>query len=1809
MNAGRRFPPNAPLEGWPALDSTLIDIDGDGRPDRLRSVGCSVRWSRNSGDGFGFAGELDLPTFRVADPSDCTLAGQFTRFTNTEPPSNPIYCDQFNKGGYLAYRFLDMNGDGLPELVAAFHYDELCYDPLADPEAMSRWDMGPCEAPNPGFKRRALESCNGFPWEIYWNLGGGNFDMESPTVVHQPVPLESDTGDSSLGGGRSTRSMGIMSSGHAIIDIDGDGYLDGVRVAPDSLHHWHVFRGDGTGQFWPRPDSLPYLWARPQDAPMVKSTTSVTGPHIGGKWRGHVHGRTAFLDVNADGVLDLLWTDTELPSSETSTYLGTGTGFRTGTTGDFINRKFPLATPSVRSSRTVGTDIELQWGIRSAWRFPFDYDQDGRVDFYFKDQTEEGDPPQTETELRFGDGSGARTLPGTASPTEIARIPQVLEALASTDGRWYVQSDFLDIDGDGVSEFVELDGNNLRLHQDQRNGLPMRLLNRIENGAGGRIDIRYRPLTNRLIDIAGTDDRLGMPYHTWLVDFVLTSGLVDQAGATLYRYGRPIWNRDDRGRWGFRGFDRVQETLPRGAVVEYRHDYSLDWSGRLVERAIYDDPDPPQPGLRIDSIESTTWQRFSLFAGSIASFQIVDRKTRTCSGTQTYEQCRLGGALHVETTTWQPQTSYWDEDGPALLYAPTSVWRKRGDTIANGDRRTRTRYFVFSRSDRYRLRPLNELTDERQSGGDLLRARIEFAYDVEGKTWQMATRYNSDGTHATDYTWIELPSGQVTGRRKPEQFASTTTRSHIAYDADQVYPAQVTNELDHIVRTAHDLGTGALLSTRGPNSRPCGPSCTEWEETRSDVNGFGRPLRVFVNVENTETGRYESKLIERFTYFDAEQPQRVRHERLLDFEGDDWMVTDTSYDGFGRVRSRVEFRREPGKPDSIYTFGYDGAGRLISLTAPDPSQDNGATVVYSYEYDSLGEVRRIERPDTSAFVWARDGLRTTRTEEAASGPLAETTTERDVFGRLVQVEERLDGDVVATTTYAYDALDNVSRVTSPDGVVTDLTHDWLGRRRRITRGNRVWRYDYDLNGNVVREIAPVPAGASEAAYTSSTVYDDLDRPTSHLAGVRALSSAEQTAINHGLITNTYDEGQGGIGRLTAVTSRDSVWSRAYSYDARGNTVSATLSFDLEPALGVPIADSREQHRIFLALAPFGLENMGDGLDQATSTQVLTLPDLRGRAAAVLLPNPTRFVAYTHYNAAGVVDSIDGGNVTQLLTHDGLGRVTGMDVRSTAATPALQVSETFIYFGMDDPQTLTTFRQGLGTHQFTFDHDRRHQLTGATSDQGYEALFTYTPGGRLATAFVDSPSGAPLAPPRDVIYEYAGSDPEAVSRLLAAEGDETFIAYGHDVSGNVVDRTHAGGESFSFLYDGDDSQRRAVAADGSSEIYYYDHTNSRILTVTSLPDGTVNKVRLVFGKLEVEYAGDGSVAKTVAHLSLDRPVGRVVNRGAEQRVIHGQLGNLLAAFTPDATNLATAFVYGPFGEILAESGDSDAFIHRFNGKEQDELTDLSYYGYRYFDPYSLTWTQADPLYRFAPDLAWDQPRRMNLYAFSLNNPLRYLDPDGKNPGPSSPCSGCGSWQFYQTAARIQKQPDPVPLPRGPNLQETQLAVDTLALADQTPVTDAASAGLSLAQGDLKGFGLSVAAIILTITGVGDEGVEAIKLERSAEAAAGGIKVNAAKGKAFEDKVAAEMEAEGWTVGREVTLESGGARSRMDIVGTRGESMHCVECKSSASAPLSRGQTETHAQMEKQGATVKGKGKPNVPGGTQIPPMRVEVRRPE
>jgi RHS repeat-associated protein len=93
-----------------------------------------------------------------------------------------------------------------------------------------------------------------------------------------------------------------------------------------------------------------------------------------------------------------------------------------------------------------------------------------------------------------------------------------------------------------------------------------------------------------------------------------------------------------------------------------------------------------------------------------------------------------------------------------------------------------------------------------------------------------------------------------------------------------------------------------------------------------------------------------------------------------------------------------------------------------------------------------------------------------------------------------------------------------------------------------------------------------------------------------------------------------------------------------------------------------------------------------------------------------------------------------------------------------------------------------------------------------------------------------------------------------------------------------------------------------------------------------------------------------------------------------------------------TNLDGAVVqhveYVPFGEVFLEERNNvwnSSFL--FNAKELDEETGLYYFSARYFDPRVSVWLSVDPKLEKYP--SWSP------YAYALQNPVKLIDPDGKD----------------------------------------------------------------------------------------------------------------------------------------------------------------------------------------------------------------------
>jgi len=95
-------------------------------------------------------------------------------------------------------------------------------------------------------------------------------------------------------------------------------------------------------------------------------------------------------------------------------------------------------------------------------------------------------------------------------------------------------------------------------------------------------------------------------------------------------------------------------------------------------------------------------------------------------------------------------------------------------------------------------------------------------------------------------------------------------------------------------------------------------------------------------------------------------------------------------------------------------------------------------------------------------------------------------------------------------------------------------------------------------------------------------------------------------------------------------------------------------------------------------------------------------------------------------------------------------------------------------------------------------------------------------------------------------------------------------------------------------------------------------------------------------------------------------------------------------------------YKPFGEENSITG-SATNNKRFVGKEKDSETGLDYFSARYMNDKIGRFVSVDPVGAVDPkssktneNLLLD-PQRFNLYAYGMNNPYRYVDADGLEPG--------------------------------------------------------------------------------------------------------------------------------------------------------------------------------------------------------------------
>ena len=230
--------------------------------------------------------------------------------------------------------------------------------------------------------------------------------------------------------------------------------------------------------------------------------------------------------------------------------------------------------------------------------------------------------------------------------------------------------------------------------------------------------------------------------------------------------------------------------------------------------------------------------------------------------------------------------------------------------------------------------------------------------------------------------------------------------------------------------------------------------------------------------------------------------------------------------------------------------------------------------------------------------------------------------------------------------------------------------------------------------------------------------------------------------------------------------------------------------------------------------------------------------------------------------------------------------------------------------------------------------------------------------------------------------------------------DSLWRYSYDSDGNMVSDGHRGLElSYNFL-----NLPARVRVKGSSTLVYSYLSDGTMVSVSDSISGKGLRFR---GSFIYRVASDGAESLE----SVSGPEGRVyaLSDGgySDTWFVRDYLGSVRAVVDitdPDASNLpdvilhrsdylpsGVAFSPAAYSSASANSGIPQSSLDRwrFNGKPEQVSglcdTGLLDYGARFYDPYVVRWTTADPM---AVNYPGTSP-----YSFCGGDPVNYIDPEG------------------------------------------------------------------------------------------------------------------------------------------------------------------------------------------------------------------------
>lgn len=838
-----------------------------------------------------------------------------------------------------------------------------------------------------------------------------------------------------------------------------------------------------------------------------------------------------------------------------------------------------------------------------------------------------------------------------------------------------------------------------------------------------------------------------------------------------------------------------------------------------------------------------------------------------------------------------------------------------------------------------------------------------------------------------------LPDAEAQGNTAPPSLSTGSTFA---------FPTKVTNALGHTSRTQYDYHAGLVVNTEDANG-------TVGLVRYDDL--LDRPTQT-VRAENVPALRSQTT----FAYDDAGRKITTTNDQTA--FGDNRLKGEALYDGLGRT---VEWRRYVGGGQYIATLiKYDALSRMAEVSNPHrplavPAE---AAVWTRTSYDALRRVVSVETPDGAKVQTAYHGARALVTDQAGKQRLSVT----DALGQLSDVWEIRGQDAETgtegvtfpapqgvpavsagyRTSYRYDAPGNL-RTVEQGPQRRHFFYDSLGRLLRAknseqdTRAplaldpslvsatdNNTWSlaYEYDENGNLKRR-------EDARGVVTDYVYDALGRVTN-----RNYSDVTPD------VTYVYELAgiANSVGRLTSVDSSVSV-SRFTQYDELGQVKASTqetagqlpyemsYGYHLDGALESQVYPSgrvvKSEYDGGGRLA--GVKKAGDSYYAGGNPSVANNPEVikytaHGAVSTMKLGNGRW--EHTNFNnrlqpvEIGLGTEAADSSILQLSYTYGV-RVGGvLDISKnsgnvegqTIIAPGLELKQSYVYDALNRLHSAREVNEAapcpLNTVQ-TADCWKQTYSYDRFGNRRFQADQTTTPS--ITT----------------------GNENSANPAISVSDNQFSSTGYRYDAAGNLeCDPAHPCGLSSPYpayyTYDAENRLRTAggeASAEGGAT-YTYDGDGRRVQKMVGLA-----KTIFVYdatGKLVAEYTNTTPAHNGTQYLTADHL--------GSPRIVTDATGNVKGRhdYLPYGEEIGA----GVGGRMTSQGySQFDGVRQKFGGHERDAETSLDYMKARYFSSAQGRFTSVDPVGLTFSRLI--DPQQFNRYSYVRNNPLKYVDPDGRD----------------------------------------------------------------------------------------------------------------------------------------------------------------------------------------------------------------------